>query len=194
MESREIKLQELGRRLVEREILCCVSGLVDTLAKGYGEQQGDIGELCEQAFELCQAQPDYAEAIAQNDFKAVEVAEGGEWTYVPDDYQGAPSRDDDSLPGLWDDKAEVERKCCELERIDADYYRPEVYEHWAITPWLRRKLGERGETVGDLDALDVWGRCCTGQAIALDNVIQGLAAELWGDELPPAPLPLSPTA
>ena len=53
----------------------------------------------------------------------------------------------------------------------------EIYEHWFVSTWLANKLKAYGEAIIDHDALDmpVWGRCTTGQSIALDYVIQEIA-------------------
>lgn len=83
------------------------------------------------------------------------------------------------------------KELCEYDSIDTDDYRPEVFEHWAISDWLARRLAERGEVTGDLWNLTVWGRCCTGQAIALDHVIQQIAIELWPDEYSGKEMPYS---
>ena len=40
-----------------------------------------------------------------------------------------------------------------------------------------------GEVVGGVCGLTVWGRTCTGQAIALDYLWQQKAAEMWPEEL-----------
>ena len=168
MEKREIKLQELGRRLVEREINLCVSGLVHTLAQGYGqaEARSALFDLCEQALELCTPTQDYEGAAYD---------EG--WRYREVDGVGEIHKPGDDEAETYDDW----QACCEGERIEP--HECEIYEHWAVTPWLRARLQERGERVGDLDSLDVWGRGATGQAIALDFVIQQIAAEIWADEL-----------
>jgi hypothetical protein len=72
------------------------------------------------------------------------------------------------------------QKIVQDHNLDYDY--DEVYEHWAVTSWLKKKLAERGEVVGDLAGFDIWGRCCTGQSMTLDSVIQDIAWELWGEE------------
>ena len=77
--------------------------------------------------------------------------------------------------------SEMEELCRELQ-IDTDDFRDEVYEHWLVSSWLARKLKERGETVGDLCGMTIWGRTCTGMSIALDGVIQRIAIELWQEE------------
>ena len=55
---------------------------------------------------------------------------------------------------------------------------PEVYEYWAVTSWLADKLKEYGEPVAEFGLTHVWGRWgrgTTGQAIALDYVIEQIA-------------------
>lgn len=47
----------------------------------------------------------------------------------------------------------------------------EIYEYWIVTPWLGEKLREKGEPVLKRHGGWIWGRTCSGQAIALDWVI-----------------------
>ena len=47
----------------------------------------------------------------------------------------------------------------------------EIYEYWCVTEWLYNKLKELGEPVVQWENLNIWGRTCTGQAIALDNTM-----------------------
>ena len=54
---------------------------------------------------------------------------------------------------------------------------PEVFEFWAVSEWLADKLEEQGEVIFEMLDFIVWGRQCTGQAIALDNVMQEIAEE-----------------
>lgn len=57
----------------------------------------------------------------------------------------------------------------------------EIYEHWIVSDYLAGRLEERGERIGKLDNLTVWGRGCTGQAILLDGVIQDIVKEYHCD-------------
>ena len=75
----------------------------------------------------------------------------------------------------------MEELCHEFQ-VDIDDFRDEVYEQWIVSDWLARKLKDKGETVGDLCGLTIWGRGTTGQSICLDRVIQNLAIELWQEE------------
>jgi hypothetical protein len=68
--------------------------------------------------------------------------------------------------------------CEECEQHEEGETR-EVYEHWAVSPWLARKLAAVGESVEvDFFGVTVWARCTTGQHISLDwamlTVCEGL--------------------
>jgi len=60
--------------------------------------------------------------------------------------------------------------------LDYDYF--EAYEFWSVTPFLARKLSERGEAIEDIMGFTVWGRGTTGQAILLDHVISLIAEDM----------------
>ena len=53
----------------------------------------------------------------------------------------------------------------------------EVYEWWEVGDWLAERLENAGEVVLRNGYGDWWGRCCTGQSVTLDRVIQELGAE-----------------
>jgi hypothetical protein len=170
---------------VQREIVCCLSSLAATLANsGHDtaslldtnrsnpakEGQRALGELIEQAFNLCLPVADYEEAALQAGWVRYEPgqnvtppSESGEWWYHKD----APEDD-------WFDSAEA--LCTDN---DIEPYEWEVFEHWAITPWLADKLEEKGERVDkDFAGMCVWARTCSGQGIAQDGVIQTIFAEM----------------
>lgn len=64
---------------------------------------------------------------------------------------------------------------CLDHRLDTEY--TEVMEHWIVSSWLKDRLAAKGETVGNVAGLDIWGRCTSGQAIYLDEVIINIADE-----------------
>ena len=78
--------------------------------------------------------------------------------------------DDETVDGL-DDWREAAREC-------ASENPREVFEHWIVSSWFAGKLKEQGESVGELFGLTIWGRTTTGQAIAMDSVIQQIAANM----------------
>lgn len=48
----------------------------------------------------------------------------------------------------------------------------EIFEWWLISPWLGKKLQIEGEPVIDNSYGIWWGRTTTGQALAMDYIIQ----------------------
>ena len=48
----------------------------------------------------------------------------------------------------------------------------EALEHWIVADWFAQDLKERGELVGDMLGMTVWGRQTSGQAISMDYVVQ----------------------
>src|SRR3546814_7145497 len=80
------EFQDKCRRLVDREVNCCLSSLVHTLAQGYygatvREAPSDIVDLCEQAAELAAPIPDYEEAARQAGWRTYEGADGKSYVY-----------------------------------------------------------------------------------------------------------------
>ncbi len=141
--------------LVRTEVHYCVSSLVSTLANGTPFGQGDLNDLVEQARELSYPIEDWEEAAGQ---AGIEQGDGGRWSYQED----------------WYDTAQ---EGCEANDIEP--YQWEVYEHWIVSDWLADQLAAKGEKVDkDFAGLTVWARTTTGQAIAMDSVIQAITADL----------------
>ena len=152
------KNQEIKRRLVNREVIYCVSTLVYELA----QKAEEFPEYTDDLYGAFQAEPDYQEA-----------AEAEGWTYDEEDDSYIDSEGYiDTTCSSWED-------VCYGHSIDAYDYTPEVFEHWLVSNWLADKLEEHGEKVlRDFFGLTVWCRCTTGQAILLDGVISRIAEEM----------------
>jgi hypothetical protein len=54
----------------------------------------------------------------------------------------------------------------------------EVYEWWVVSDLLTIKLRQHGEPLLGNEYGTWWGRCCTGQAIFLDEVIEKIYDEI----------------
>jgi len=158
-------------QMVQQEILCCMSSVVNALAQGYGLIQSasaqsrnaarDLDDLTEQAFELACPIPDYEEAAIQS---AWAKNDAGQWSHGIDP--------DDGVEVVADSAEEA----CELSGIEP--YAREVFEHWAVTDWFADKLVEQGEKVDkDFGNLCIWARTTTGQSIAADGVIERIYTE-----------------
>ena len=75
------------------------------------------------------------------------------------------------------DDCDTWEEACDL--YDIEPIQREVYEHWIVSDWIANRLEEHGELVlRDFFGLTVWGRTCSGQAIALDGVIGEIFDEL----------------
>lgn len=61
---------------------------------------------------------------------------------------------------------------------DIDDEPSEIFEWWAVSEFLYRKLKENGYCVLDAGSCYVWGRTTTGQAILLDHVITDICADM----------------
>lgn len=154
-------LEQAASDLVAREVLCCMSSMVSTLASGAGyidtdrRNGADLYGLAEQAQDLAAPVLDYEEA----------AREAG-WT---DGGEGRRVKGDEIAEG-WND-------ACNVEGIEP--HEREVYEHWAVSQWLGDMLQAKGERVDDdFAGLVVWARTTTGQAISMDAVIQEITREL----------------
>lgn len=144
-------------RLVEREVVSCASSLISDLAR----------ICCASGVDLAgtEIDPDAITGlfVGPPDFEAAGTDAG--WRETVDGYRhdaDAESSDAESWEEL-----------CDEQRLEA--YSPEVLEHWIVTPWIARKLAERGEVVAEVCNLWIWGRTTSGQAISLDAAWHDIA-------------------
>lgn len=138
------KNQDIVSKFVEREVYCCMTSEVEYI-------------------------------LSHDDSDAP-------FTWDDVDYEGDKMCDE---CGFTDLHEEVDDKtgddiyvCCdcgkkftveEYEGLNSDW--PEVYEWWAVSPWLGEKLAQHGGCVIDVWGKSYWGRQATGQAIYLDNIM-----------------------
>ena len=157
MTTNNISIQDL----VHREVIYCVSCLVYTLT-----QENKLE--AEQAIELWTA-IDWDEAEQAISDKGLVIYNCGSTysLYVEETNQAYynPS------------KIEIIKEYFDSDLSD---YEREPLEHWLVSTWLGNRLEEKGETiVRDFYGLDaIWCRCCSGQSIWCDYVIQEIYSEL----------------
>lgn len=171
--------------MVQREVVCCMSSLVSTLAGGYGsyehstlarsrrgggEGAAALGELVEQAFELSAPVADYEEAAIQAGWKGPQKDPFGATFFA------CKMSTPEGVSSMTWACADWQTLCNDH---DIDPYDREVFEHWAVSPWLSEKLQALGEKVDpDFGNMHVWARCTTGQAISADGVIERIYADM----------------
>lgn len=158
--------------IVRTEVIYCVSYLVSTLAGGCAaitndrNDMRDICDLCEQAQDLAAPIDDWQEA-----------AEQAGWEYAPE-FEPQHIYRDTTDGQTW--AAADWQTLCDDHGIDP--YQWDVFEHWIVTDWLADKLEAQGEKVDrDFAGMIVWARTTTGQGIAMDSVLQHIAADLAKD-------------
>ena len=155
--------------LVQREVIYCISSLVDTLT-----QQNILDE--ELAISLWQGAIDYEAA-------EYAINQDGSYLSQKDGLWGLHDNDEPESPIL-DYEYETREALIDWYFDDLswslDDYRSEVFEHWIVSSWLAKKLQKHGETVvEDVLGIDyIWCRTTTGQAIYCDYVIQKIYPEL----------------
>ncbi len=149
--------------LVQREVIYCVSSLVDTLT-----QQNILDE--ELAISLWQGAIDYeaAEYAINQDGSYIAQKEGLYGLYDNDE------PDEPIVNYEYETREALIDWYFEDMNWDIDDHRSEVFEHWLVSKWLANHLEQQGETiVRDFYGLEaIWCRCTTGQAIHCDYVIQ----------------------
>ena|ERR1700753_2329053 len=65
----------------------------------------------------------------------------------------------------------------EIEELEALESKPqEIFEWWIVSDFLCKKLSELGHPV--ISNENLWGRCCSGQAILLDYAITKICADM----------------
>lgn len=152
--THEKELQEF----VEREVIYCVSQLVDNLLEADQRNHFASPPLHEEFQELYQSSPTY-----------------GEWHCPECEHQWEGEPDDGTVICP---KCEVQLDQSTNDCFEATEY-AEIYEHWIVSDWLAEKLESKGEAIcKDFYGLTVWGRATTGQSIDLDGVISEIHKEL----------------
>lgn len=191
MENESLINQRICSKLVDREVIYCVSSMVHELAS-LGQSIGDWTH--EEIMDLCRIEPDCEEILFDHGYTLVE--EDGQWHIVEQKYAdhfsyliGRREETTDEEDASWLDEQIDEHslgtvgygsaeEAVEELGIDKYEYEREVFEHWIVSDFLARQLKAKGETVGDLFGMTIWGRGCTGQAIAMDSVIEGIARDM----------------
>lgn len=152
------------QKLVQREVIYCISSLVFTFT-----QENKLDE--DLTYSLWTGSVDYQSA-------EYEINQAGGTLLQEDDYWGVYG---DNVYYWLTDPCHNSKEDAIDDYFDGDLdeYRQEVYEHWIVSSWLGKKLQEHGETVvEDFYGLTVWCRCTTGQAIYCDYIIQEIYKEL----------------
>lgn len=138
MQAKDLTVHGKASLLVEREVLLCLSSLVDDLVKVYHRAMNS----------------------------------------TPRDNFGYQTKRE-PLPWDYEDEILMLHREVESTNSDDETDTHEIFEHWAVTNYLAKKLEEKGERVVDMSNLKIWCRTTTGQQIAADGVIEEIATEVF---------------
>ena len=209
-ETWSAKNQRIIDRLVDREVLCCVTQEMEyMLSKVFeGDDKNPFTEddLCNLYLPCCDEcgntyglsevrVRDLRNADLRRDVYGTDLS--GDFVYgVACPVCGEVYRTGDEAKRCCGEDTVVYRcdNCgavfSEDERNNLPTETPEIYEWWAVSNWFGEKLKEHGQPVIESWGKSYWGRTCTGQSISLDGCIINIAAEMgilegmefdWGD-------------
>jgi hypothetical protein len=143
------ELNQRAERIIENEILCCDSSLVDALLQlETPVLHGFTWENVENTL------PD------PDDWDLAECVEYCSDMGIDDADTYGMAEDDDDYLEAWRDQV----------RDNAEP--AEVFEWWRVSSWLCGQMRAMGEPVLDNDYGYWWGRKTTGQAIIADGILQ----------------------
>lgn len=145
----EKERQERNGKLVNREVLCCQTGLVEEVLK-------ISGASCQSATDL----PNLNDIENLYEYKCPECGYG--------------FQNDNA-----DNIMEICASCGESLPNELESEPQEILEWWLVTDWLAEKLKAQGEPILNYADFNYWwGRTCSGQAILLDSVIDKICEDL----------------
>lgn len=153
--TKENKKQERNKKLVDREIMACQTGLVE--------------EILKVSASGCQSKTDLPNLDDMENLYEYKCPQCGHGEVDLDKFE---------------DESDTKYKyicpnCNEGFDEEPDTEPQEIMEWWLITEWMYEKLRDKGEPVLNYANFNYWwGRCCTGQSILLDGVIDRICEDL----------------
>ena len=150
-------LDQAAERMMEREVLACQSSLVDAILSRSSTWPTSEGDPI----------------LSWDDVANAHVYRCPECLGGLKDYDGDEGH---------------EKACTDCgwagDETDGDLEPVDVMEWWLVSRWLADQLSARGEVVASDGQSQWWGRCCTGQGIILDGIMQRIVSEtLWEGKL-----------
>ena len=158
--------QRICEKLVERDVIYCVSSLVYELTQKE-EYWDDLMPIL--------SQEDYEEPVLWYIDNHLSIVEAKDYLINIEGSMPFTGNAKDQLKKWLDDPEKVWEFADEF-CIDPDQH--EALEHWIVTEWFAEKLEEKGEMVAEFMGMTIWGRGTSGQAIYMDSVIKEIASDM----------------
>lgn len=172
--------QRIKSDFVNREVYSCVSMMVEyILSKDDREAPFTRDDIEKEEVKVCD-ECGWPGQIEEVYLEEIQIAQNEDGEFI------CPNCE------IGYDTEEEARECCEGESLykcrqcgkaygesaydDLEAEDDEIYEWWLVSGHLLSKLKGHGEYV--IESEDLWGRCCCGQSIMLDNVISEICCEM----------------
>lgn len=160
------EVEKIADRIVEQDVICCVSMMVHKIASK--SEVAQKLEIPEDEIMSIMEKPDFDEVPDGYSVDYDSMTDGWSWL-----------RDDDGAGCDYDLGTEEEAIKAAWEDSGEEPPMREALEHWVVSEWLADKLEEEGEMVcRDFLGLTIWGRTTSGQSISMDYVIHKIAEKL----------------
>jgi hypothetical protein len=174
------KNQSIKQKFVGQHVFCNVGSLVEyCLSKGFEDSDSPVN-LDE--IENYYSYPEYNGEFASFDGgtdeeRQTEIERLRDLqSDLYDKIQELEDQNSQAAHSLEQQRTQIEDEITELENLESESQ--EIFEWWAVSEFLYRKLKEQGYCVVDTGSCYVWGRTTTGQAILLDYVITKICADM----------------
>jgi predicted RNA-binding Zn-ribbon protein involved in translation (DUF1610 family) len=150
-------------RFVQREVIACISDMAEYLFGYDGDKYADWDEWENLYVTRC---PECGEIVVE--WVEADGNDVVEWAEV----------DENDVASEHTGHGVKCPHCGAIHEEEPEAEPQEIYEYWIVTPWLGKKLRDKGEPVLERSGGWIWGRTCTGQAILLDWVIHAICSDL----------------
>jgi DNA-directed RNA polymerase subunit RPC12/RpoP len=138
------------KNFVQREVITNISDMAEHLFSWEGDKYANWDEWENLYITRC---PECGEVVTEPEWEEVEA-------------EDAPNGEGYKCP-----------HCSTLHNEKPEAEIQEIYEYWIVSPWLGKRLRDKGEPVLERWGGWIWGRTGTGQVIALDSVISEICYE-----------------
>jgi DNA-directed RNA polymerase subunit RPC12/RpoP len=138
------------KNFVQREVITNISDMAEHLFSWEGDKYANWDEWENLYITRC---PECGEVVTEPEWEEVEA-------------EDAPNGEGYKCP-----------HCSTLHNEKPEAEIQEIYEYWIVSPWLGKRLRDKGEPVLERWGGWIWGRTCTGQMIFLDGVISAICYE-----------------
>lgn len=169
--------QEIKYRFIQREVYCCFSYEMDSILNASGETKLPVYDDFENLFYFNK------DGVIDKIIEEWERKDEKFKNYANDSNtfnKRVKNKSDFEvfLNGLSDEELENLSLEFDIDIDDEKNQYHEIFEYWIVSEFLYKKLKEKGQPVLEWGNNYYWGRCTTGQAILLDDVISSICSDM----------------